>query len=497
MMVRRPTAVTLLVLAVLAVLTAALVAFAAPAAAGGYTTYWGDRSLSQLTVRKQVVVEPGPEGIFWATQIWFEGGDGGYFGMQANRAVDGGRREQKTFIFSLWGTPEARTSNPSAWCGQWRSAGEGGAGFGSTCRTLVDWVQGRTYRFDLRRTGSHWWTVAVVEEQTGRRFTVGSIRTPSGWGKLTSGIMAWDEEYAGNFPYAKVRTSVPTGDDGRVRLRQTQVEERPGAEVHCDQTWCTHEIGVERRPARVPAPRPVTVKPAGDLAAGRPAMASSSVPGPDARPAGLAVDSTRASAWEPADGGDQWWQVDLGTPARLSRVVLDWDHTDVPSAYQVKVSVDGRVWTTVARAGWPEGGVLEHRLAEVNARYVRIATQAGGRVALWDAQVFGLRAAATPSPSASPAPSAGGIAPVPTLESVPAPTHTRPSLADSDQGDAATLGTAWLLIAVGAVAVVVGVGQSALLTGLARMSRMAAETGLVAAVRARLLPRRGRHRRPD
>ena len=50
-----------------------------------------------------------------------------------------------------------------------------------------DWVQGRTYRFDLRQTRPHWWTVAVTEEQTGRRFTLGSIRTPCGWGLLECG----------------------------------------------------------------------------------------------------------------------------------------------------------------------------------------------------------------------------------------------------------------------------------------------------------------------
>jgi hypothetical protein len=101
-------------LAVVLFVSGVLVTLASPAFAGGYSQYTLAGTATELTVRKQVVVEPGPAGIFWATQLGFAGGDGGYFGMQSNGTADGGRRERKTFLWSLWGTTEQRTSDPDA-----------------------------------------------------------------------------------------------------------------------------------------------------------------------------------------------------------------------------------------------------------------------------------------------------------------------------------------------------------------------------------------------
>jgi hypothetical protein len=390
-------------LAVVLLVAGVLATTATPAFAGGYSQYSFAGTATELTVRKQIVVEPGPAGIFWATQIGFANGDGGYFGMQANGTADGGRRERKMFLWSLWGTSEQRTSNPDAFCFNWTNPGEGGTGRGSTCRLMYDWRQGLTYRFRLRQTTSHWWEVAVTEEDSGRRLVLGSIRTPTSWGAVNRNVVSWDEEYAGNYPYAKVRTSVPTANDGKSTARVAGTTARRNARVSCADGWCTHEIGLSRKPATTPAPRPVTVKPSGDLAMRRTAKASAAK---DAESqASQAVDWTANSAWR-VSGANQWWQVDLGRQASLRRVMIDWDHNDLPADYRLQVSTNGTAWTTAASYGKPTGGRRNHEnLGRPTARYLRVqlgrpATAYG--VAIWDVQVFGDVVAASPTPPPSP-----------------------------------------------------------------------------------------------
>ncbi|WP_431934957.1 discoidin domain-containing protein [Micromonospora sp. RP3T] len=88
--------------------------------------------------------------------------------------------------------------------------------------------------------------------------------------------------------------------------------------------------------------------PGGDLAAGRPASASSQQNGPFG--AGNAVDGDRGTYWESANGAfPQWWQVDLGATGSVARLVLalpaGWEARTQTLA--VQGGTDGTTFTTL------------------------------------------------------------------------------------------------------------------------------------------------------
>lgn len=124
------------------------------------------------------------------------------------------------------------------------------------------------------------------------------------------------------------------------------------------------------------------------LSQGRPATASSTENG--GTPASAAVDGNAGTRWSSAFSDPQWLQVDLGAPATLSRVVLNWEAA-YATAFTIQVSTDGSAWTTVNTTTNGTGGVQTLDVSG-SGRYVRLtttsrATQYG--VSLWEFQVFG------------------------------------------------------------------------------------------------------------
>ncbi|MFD0368188.1 discoidin domain-containing protein [Streptomyces sp. NPDC127114] len=133
-----------------------------------------------------------------------------------------------------------------------------------------------------------------------------------------------------------------------------------------------------------PAPGPETL-----LSQGRPVTASST------EAAGLeaakAVDGRTDTRWASAEGTDpQWLRVDLGAPAALSRVRLDWEAA-YARAYRVQGSLDGTTWTDLHATTTGDGGTDETAVTGT-ARYVRVygtqrATPYG--YSLWEFKVYG------------------------------------------------------------------------------------------------------------
>ncbi|KJY25765.1 coagulation factor 5/8 type domain-containing protein, partial [Streptomyces sp. NRRL S-444] len=124
------------------------------------------------------------------------------------------------------------------------------------------------------------------------------------------------------------------------------------------------------------------------LSQGRPATASSQENG--ATPASAAVDGDNATRWSSQFADPQWIQVDLGTPARVSQVVLRWE-TAYATAYRIELSDDGTHWSTAYSTTAATGGVRTHDITGT-ARHVRVygtqrATQWG--YSLYEFQVFG------------------------------------------------------------------------------------------------------------
>ncbi|WP_083933120.1 discoidin domain-containing protein [Kribbella catacumbae] len=107
--------------------------------------------------------------------------------------------------------------------------------------------------------------------------------------------------------------------------------------------------------------------------------------------AGRAVDGVSSTRWASQEAHDpEWIQVDLGAPAELTRVKLNWEAA-YGKAYQVQTSTDGTTWTTVHSTTSGDGGVDEIPVS-ASARYVRINGTARGTAygySLWEFEVYG------------------------------------------------------------------------------------------------------------
>ncbi|WP_261808947.1 discoidin domain-containing protein [Nonomuraea sp. C10] len=124
------------------------------------------------------------------------------------------------------------------------------------------------------------------------------------------------------------------------------------------------------------------------LSQGRPATASSTESA--AFPASAAVDGDAGTRWSSAFSDPQWIQVDLGSSAALSQVVLRWEAAHA-TAFQIQVSANGSAWTTVHTTTSGPGGTQTIDVSGTG-RYVRVhgtqrATPWG--YSLWEFQVYG------------------------------------------------------------------------------------------------------------
>jgi hypothetical protein len=129
--------------------------------------------------------------------------------------------------------------------------------------------------------------------------------------------------------------------------------------------------------------------PATDLARGRPVTASSVEPG-STHAAANAVDGNAATRWGSAYADPQWITVDLGATYAVNRVRLAWE-TAHARAYQVQVSPDNVIWSTVHTTTTGDGGIDDLTVTGTG-RYLRVygtqrATQWG--YSLWDVNVYG------------------------------------------------------------------------------------------------------------
>ncbi|WNM40140.1 discoidin domain-containing protein [Micromonospora halotolerans] len=148
--------------------------------------------------------------------------------------------------------------------------------------------------------------------------------------------------------------------------------------------------------------------PGGNLAAGRPASASSQN-GPFV--AGNAVDADRGSYWESGSSAfPQWWQVDLGAAHPVTRLVLA-----VPPGWEARTqmlsvqgSTDGATFTTLAASAGvrfdpASGNTATVTVPATTARHVRV-TVAGNTAwpAAQLAQVEVYAATGTSTPPTAP-----------------------------------------------------------------------------------------------
>ena len=87
-------------------------------------------------------------------------------------------------------------------------------------------------------------------------------------------------------------------------------------------------------------------------------------------PAAAAVDGDTGTRWSSAATDDQWLQVDLGSRASISQVVLDWEAA-YAADYKIQVSPDGGSWTDLRTVTGGDGGT-DTLTVSGQGRYVRM-----------------------------------------------------------------------------------------------------------------------------
>ena len=126
-----------------------------------------------------------------------------------------------------------------------------------------------------------------------------------------------------------------------------------------------------------------------DKAAGRPTSASSIEK--SGLESGKAVDANSATRWSSGFSDNQWWQVDLGSVRKVSRVELNWESA-YASRYKILTSTDGTSFSEAADVTISAAGLKVTNFAERDARYIRVqgVTRASAYgISFWDARVFG------------------------------------------------------------------------------------------------------------
>src|ERR1700756_4685533 len=124
------------------------------------------------------------------------------------------------------------------------------------------------------------------------------------------------------------------------------------------------------------------------LSQGKPATASSTESA--AFPASNAVDGDTTTRWSSAFSDPQWLQVDLGSTATISQVVVQWE-TAYATAFQIQASPDGANWTSIYSTPTGTGGTQTLNVTGTG-RYIRMygtARATGYGYSVWEFQVYG------------------------------------------------------------------------------------------------------------
>ncbi|HEY2280253.1 MAG TPA: discoidin domain-containing protein, partial [Streptosporangiaceae bacterium] len=87
-------------------------------------------------------------------------------------------------------------------------------------------------------------------------------------------------------------------------------------------------------------------------------------------PASAAVDGNTGTRWSSSFSDPQWLEVDLGSSATISQVVLNWEAA-YATGFQIQTSTDNSNWTTIYSTTTGTGG---NQTLSVNGtgRYVRM-----------------------------------------------------------------------------------------------------------------------------
>ncbi|MFI1720661.1 discoidin domain-containing protein [Streptomyces sp. NPDC020489] len=195
---------------------------------------------------------------------------------------------------------------------------------------------------------------------------------------------------------------------------------------------------------------PPTVAAAADanLSQGRTVTASSNENAGTA--AAYAVDGDTGTRWSSAATDDQWLQVDLGTNATLSQVVINWE-TAYGKDYKIQTSADAGTWTDLRTVTGGDGGT-DTLTVSGQGRYVRLqglhrATQWGYSV--WEFQVFGSTGTSQPGTCSTANSARGKTATASSTENAGTPASAAVDGNDSTRWSSQASDPQWLRVDLG------------------------------------------------
>jgi hypothetical protein len=157
----------------------------------------------------------------------------------------------------------------------------------------------------------------------------------------------------------------------------------------------TETTAVDNAPSTPSSPVPAVPAvpvPAGDIALGKPATASSE----ESAKGNLIQngnDGNTATRWCAASGNlPQWWEVDLGSTTTITNAQILWER-DAPYQYVIEVSLNQTNWTVVADKSGNTAPIQNSSdNFSAKGRYMRVVItglQEGSWASLYEFQAFG------------------------------------------------------------------------------------------------------------
>ncbi len=95
--------------------------------------------------------------------------------------------------------------------------------------------------------------------------------------------------------------------------------------------------------------------------------------------------------WWARDNDDEWLRIDLGSTQTIDEVVVKWHERYYAEDYRVRVSDDGRDWSTVRSYDNVSGGTIASTFSARSVRYVLIDCERAERYdgfAIYEAEVY-------------------------------------------------------------------------------------------------------------
>ncbi len=105
------------------------------------------------------------------------------------------------------------------------------------------------------------------------------------------------------------------------------------------------------------------------------------------------ITMSNESRWNSSDRDTDSLFVDLGSPRKISKVVIDWESTRYAANYEIQVSNDQKTWKTVKTVQGNTSNWTEDTFEETEARYVKMqgVRRAAGHneYSIWEMKVYG------------------------------------------------------------------------------------------------------------